>query len=95
MAHVQTTRYPHIVCRRLAETGYWLYLKLHQIVRESEAGQVFLSIKLEILSKVPLRFAVSGFFLIAGVPRNGVPWIAVCNVLVEVCRAFACEVPRR
>jgi hypothetical protein len=68
MAHVQTTSYPHIVRKHLTKTRYWLYLKLHQIVRESEAGQVFLSIKLEILSKVPLRFAGSGFSLKVGVP---------------------------
>ncbi len=70
--------------RNFAEARYWLHLKLHQIVGESEAGQVFLSIKLEVFSKVPLRATVSGFSLIVGVPRDGVPWIAVCYVLVDV-----------
>jgi hypothetical protein len=38
---------------------YRLNLKLNQIVGESEAGQVFLSIKLEIFPNVPLRAVIS------------------------------------
>ena len=39
---------------------------------------------MEVFSKVPLRATVSGFSLIVGVPRNGLPWFTICEVLVDI-----------